>query len=256
MRQGEVACQVEYDQKYAGYIARQDVEVSRLKRLQEKRIPASFDYSSLVQLRTEAREKFAQVRPTPTLLQPTPAQPQPAPLAQPKPTVSDGPAVQGGSGSPFIDFFNQLAAPELAQSQGVTDLVRNNPTAAKIEGAFGLGSLLAPPLAMAGAEGLGLFGAGAAGACSGAAGGCVCWAEANAVKKKRVGASRRAKGMRESNLSEYRKRFKQRQLTRLRVLPALPNTIAAGPNPPHLTHAGGFSWDTSSANSCSSSAAF
>ena len=59
----EVACQVEYDLKYAGYIARQDVEVSRLKRLQEKRIPASFDYSSLVQLRTEAREKFAQVRP-------------------------------------------------------------------------------------------------------------------------------------------------------------------------------------------------
>jgi tRNA uridine 5-carboxymethylaminomethyl modification enzyme len=59
----EVTCQVEYDLKYAGYIARQDVEVSRFKRLQEKRIPASFDYSSLVQLRIEAREKFAQVRP-------------------------------------------------------------------------------------------------------------------------------------------------------------------------------------------------
>jgi len=59
----DVACQIQYDLKYAGYVARQDVEVSRLQRLQEKRIPSSFDYSALVQLRTEAREKFAQVRP-------------------------------------------------------------------------------------------------------------------------------------------------------------------------------------------------
>jgi tRNA uridine 5-carboxymethylaminomethyl modification enzyme len=59
----DVACQIQYDLKYAGYVARQDVEVSRLRRLQEKRIPSSFDYSTLVQLRTEAREKFAQVRP-------------------------------------------------------------------------------------------------------------------------------------------------------------------------------------------------
>ncbi|HEY2827391.1 MAG TPA: tRNA uridine-5-carboxymethylaminomethyl(34) synthesis enzyme MnmG [Pirellulales bacterium] len=59
----EVARQLEYDLKYAGYVARQEIEVSRLQRLQEKRIPTSFDYSSLPQLRTEAREKFAQVRP-------------------------------------------------------------------------------------------------------------------------------------------------------------------------------------------------
>jgi tRNA uridine 5-carboxymethylaminomethyl modification enzyme len=59
----DVSRQVEYDLKYAGYVARQEVEVSRLQRLQEKRIPASFDYSALLQLRTEAREKFAQVRP-------------------------------------------------------------------------------------------------------------------------------------------------------------------------------------------------
>ena len=59
----EVARQVEYDVKYAGYVERQDVEIARLRRLQEKRIPASFDYSTLAQLRTEAREKLSRTRP-------------------------------------------------------------------------------------------------------------------------------------------------------------------------------------------------
>jgi hypothetical protein len=91
------------------------------------------------------------------------SQPQPAPSAQPKSTVPAGSAIGGGSTSPFVDFFNQVAAPERAQSEGVADLVRNNPTAAKIEGAIGLGSLLFPPLAIAGGEALGIFGSGAAG---------------------------------------------------------------------------------------------
>jgi hypothetical protein len=90
------------------------------------------------------------------------SQPQPAPSTQPTPTVPAGPAIRGGSASPFVDFFNQLAAPERAESERVADLVRNHPTAAKIVGAIGLGSALIPPLAIAGAEGLGLFGAGAA----------------------------------------------------------------------------------------------
>lgn len=59
----EVAWQVECDVKYAGYIARQDVEIERHKRLADKRIPDSMDYESLTQLRNEAREKFAKVRP-------------------------------------------------------------------------------------------------------------------------------------------------------------------------------------------------
>lgn len=59
----EVAEQVVNDVKYAGYVARQETEVSRLRRLAEKRIPQEFDYSSMLQLRTEAREKFAKVRP-------------------------------------------------------------------------------------------------------------------------------------------------------------------------------------------------
>ena len=59
----QVAQQVEYDVKYAGYVARQEMEVDRLRRLQEKRIPTSFDYASLLQLRIEAREKLTKIRP-------------------------------------------------------------------------------------------------------------------------------------------------------------------------------------------------
>src|SRR5690606_17483481 len=60
----EVAWQVLCDVKYAGYVARQQVEVDRQQRLAAKRIPASFDYSRLAQLRAEAREKLTRVRPT------------------------------------------------------------------------------------------------------------------------------------------------------------------------------------------------
>ncbi len=61
---GEVADQVAYDAQYAGYIARQQVEVERQQRLAEKRIPESFDYQRIKQLRKEAREKLSRVRPT------------------------------------------------------------------------------------------------------------------------------------------------------------------------------------------------
>ncbi|HEX5242556.1 MAG TPA: hypothetical protein VFW23_04775 [Tepidisphaeraceae bacterium] len=89
--------------------------------------------------------------------------PQPVPSAQPEPPVPAGLRTGGGSASPFVDFFNQLAAPERAEAEGVADLMQNHPTAAKVAGAIGLGSVLAPPLAIAGAEGLGLLGAGAGG---------------------------------------------------------------------------------------------
>jgi len=59
----QVAQQVLCDVKYAGYVARQQVDVDRQKRLAEKRIPASFDYGRLAQLRAEAREKLARIRP-------------------------------------------------------------------------------------------------------------------------------------------------------------------------------------------------
>jgi tRNA uridine 5-carboxymethylaminomethyl modification enzyme len=59
----DVAWQVLYDVKYAGYVARQQVDVDRQKRLAGKRIPASFDYGRLEQLRAEARQKLSHVRP-------------------------------------------------------------------------------------------------------------------------------------------------------------------------------------------------
>ncbi|PQO28319.1 tRNA uridine-5-carboxymethylaminomethyl(34) synthesis enzyme MnmG [Blastopirellula marina] len=60
----EAALQVTYDLRYEGYVARQQVEVERQKRLSHKRIPESFDFTRLTQMRHEAREKLVRVRPT------------------------------------------------------------------------------------------------------------------------------------------------------------------------------------------------
>lgn len=60
----EVAEQVTRDIKYSGYIDRQQMEIDRQRRLAKKRIPENFDYAVLVQLRHEAREKLARVRPS------------------------------------------------------------------------------------------------------------------------------------------------------------------------------------------------
>ncbi len=59
----EVARQVEYDAKYAGYIARQQIEIERQQRLAARRIPGVLDYNTIPHLREEAREKLARVRP-------------------------------------------------------------------------------------------------------------------------------------------------------------------------------------------------
>jgi tRNA uridine 5-carboxymethylaminomethyl modification enzyme len=58
-----VVQQVISDLKYAGYVSRQQTEVDRQNRLAEKRIPESFNYGSISQLRAEAREKLTRVRP-------------------------------------------------------------------------------------------------------------------------------------------------------------------------------------------------
>jgi len=57
------AYQVTCDVKYAGYLARQEVDIQRQQRLSEKRIPDSFNYAQIVQLRSEAREKLSRIRP-------------------------------------------------------------------------------------------------------------------------------------------------------------------------------------------------
>ncbi len=59
----DVARQVEYDVKYEGYVARQEQEIDRNRRLAERRIPDSFDYARISQLRVEAREKLGRIRP-------------------------------------------------------------------------------------------------------------------------------------------------------------------------------------------------
>ena len=60
----EIVQQVEINLKYEGYISRQELEVERFKTLEEKQIPASFDYAAVPSLRKEARQKLAQIRPT------------------------------------------------------------------------------------------------------------------------------------------------------------------------------------------------
>jgi len=59
----EAADQVTWDAKYSGYVARQQAEIGRQRRLAERRIPADFDFRRVNHLRVEAREKLSRVRP-------------------------------------------------------------------------------------------------------------------------------------------------------------------------------------------------
>jgi tRNA uridine 5-carboxymethylaminomethyl modification enzyme len=55
--------QVTLEAKYSGYIHRQAQQVERFQRLESKPIPAQFDFTAVPQLRAEAREKLARIRP-------------------------------------------------------------------------------------------------------------------------------------------------------------------------------------------------
>jgi tRNA uridine 5-carboxymethylaminomethyl modification enzyme len=55
--------QVEIIVKYAGYINRQQLEVDKFKKLEDKQFPDEFDYLSIPSLRTEARQKLNKIRP-------------------------------------------------------------------------------------------------------------------------------------------------------------------------------------------------
>lgn len=59
----EVIQQVEIAVKYAGYVERQETEVGRMKNLEEKNIPPTFDFSTVPSLRLEARQKLTKIRP-------------------------------------------------------------------------------------------------------------------------------------------------------------------------------------------------
>ncbi|HLT28130.1 MAG TPA: tRNA uridine-5-carboxymethylaminomethyl(34) synthesis enzyme MnmG [Zeimonas sp.] len=58
-----VAEQVEIQLKYAGYIARQQVEIARNERNEQLPIPADFDYAAVRGLSFEVRQRLAQHRP-------------------------------------------------------------------------------------------------------------------------------------------------------------------------------------------------
>ncbi len=59
----EAATEVELQIKYEGYIRQQERAVERVRRLEEMIIPDDADYAVIPNLRTEAREKLARVRP-------------------------------------------------------------------------------------------------------------------------------------------------------------------------------------------------
>ena len=55
--------QVEVETKYAGYIRRQLATIQKQEKVQALRIPETFDYVAIPQLRVEAKEKLARIRP-------------------------------------------------------------------------------------------------------------------------------------------------------------------------------------------------
>lgn len=58
-----VKLQVETNIKYAGYIKRQLAEVARMKKLEKKKLPSPFDYSTIGGLRIEAVQKLNSIQP-------------------------------------------------------------------------------------------------------------------------------------------------------------------------------------------------
>lgn len=59
----EVCEQVEIQVKYGGYIKKQEAQVERSRRLEEKKIPEELDYTKVGGLSAEAREKLEIIRP-------------------------------------------------------------------------------------------------------------------------------------------------------------------------------------------------
>jgi tRNA uridine 5-carboxymethylaminomethyl modification enzyme len=55
--------QVVLETKYAGHIEKQAQQIERFRQMESRHIPAQFDYAAVPQLRMEAREKLARIRP-------------------------------------------------------------------------------------------------------------------------------------------------------------------------------------------------
>jgi len=59
----EVVRQVEIELKYAGYIEQSHRQIERFRRMEDRPIPAGLDFAAVPQLRNEAKDKFARIRP-------------------------------------------------------------------------------------------------------------------------------------------------------------------------------------------------
>lgn len=59
----DTAIEVELYAKYAGYIRKEEANVSRAQRLEDQQLPSSIDYTTLTGLRAEARQQLERVRP-------------------------------------------------------------------------------------------------------------------------------------------------------------------------------------------------
>jgi len=59
----DVAEQVEIQIKYAGYIEKSLQQVERMKKMEDKKIPADIDYNAITGIATEARQKLSEIRP-------------------------------------------------------------------------------------------------------------------------------------------------------------------------------------------------
>ena len=56
--------QMMIEAQYAGYVRRQEAEIHRLQKVDSVKIPETFDYLAVPQLRTEARERLNRLKPT------------------------------------------------------------------------------------------------------------------------------------------------------------------------------------------------
>jgi len=55
---------LETDFKFAGHLERQQTQIDRMKRMEDKRIPANFNYDTINGLKSEARNHLKSIRPT------------------------------------------------------------------------------------------------------------------------------------------------------------------------------------------------
>jgi tRNA uridine 5-carboxymethylaminomethyl modification enzyme len=55
--------QVQIETKYSGYVRRQQMDIERQMKTQNTRIPPTFNYKAVPQLRAEARDKLSRVQP-------------------------------------------------------------------------------------------------------------------------------------------------------------------------------------------------